>query len=359
MTDKQSKSRIEIVDGLPVVIHPEDEQNMKEYKNDSTVELLSRITLEEHLSETGIAEWSEGLPFPLASILRQWSTTPNTEIISRCNHLIHFFEALSQYIATILLSAYYSHEDLWEERRGFLARALKSSSLSFERASFGTWKTVIENLGAHTRKLLKSRDEGQQDTLERLYGKNNSELAVFISSQAVLDIIRRVNSRRNDVAHGGNLSSQEANSLHSTLHKELENLHEKSKLIWFKNSLLISSGSRLRKDKYENDVQVLRGSNPQFRSSVLELDHALDVEQMHLHHDDSNCALKLISFFRLGPSPRSNKNTCYFFNRIERESIRFVTYQSARESSEDINLTDCSEVVDMVNSLSLDIMSNP
>ena len=358
MKDNQSKSRIIRADGEVVGIKSDEEQNMRMYDDDSVAKTLTDLSLEEHLSEIGIAKWGEGLPYPLASILRHWSTTPDTEIIPRLNHLIHFFEALAQYVSTILLSAYSSHADLWEERKEFLRRALKGSNLSLARASFGTWKTVIENLGRDTRKLLNSNDAKQNEILKRLYGDGDHTLAAFVSDRAVLDQVRRVNGVRNSVAHGGNLPMSEANILHSSLSGELEDLRQISKLFWYKNCLIMSSGNKPRKNKYENDVRILRGSNSQFRSSVLVLDQGLDVEHMYLHNEKSNSVLKLLPLFRLGPSPISNRNTCYFFNRIGRDSIRFVTYQSARQSAEDFDLDDCSEVLDMVNSLSQSTPTN-
>ncbi len=52
----------------------------------------------------------------------------------------------------------------------------------------------------------------------------------------------------------------------------------------------------------------------------------LDVEQLYLVSKDSGRALQLLGLVRVGSSPQSAKNACYFFNRIERDGVRFVSY---------------------------------
>ena len=52
----------------------------------------------------------------------------------------------------------------------------------------------------------------------------------------------------------------------------------------------------------------------------------LDVEQLYLAHKESGRALRLLALIRLESSPRSAKNACYFFSRVEREGLKYVSY---------------------------------
>ena len=57
---------------------------------------------------------------------------------------------------------------------------------------------------------------------------------------------------------------------------------------------------------------------------------ALDVERLYLSRSDSRQALMLIPLVRVGSSPQSAKNACYFFSRLdERDSARFGSYHFA------------------------------
>jgi hypothetical protein len=52
----------------------------------------------------------------------------------------------------------------------------------------------------------------------------------------------------------------------------------------------------------------------------------LDVEQLYLVSLKTGHALKLLPLLQVGASPASAKNACYFFNRLEKGGIRFVSY---------------------------------
>ena len=52
----------------------------------------------------------------------------------------------------------------------------------------------------------------------------------------------------------------------------------------------------------------------------------LDVEQLYVSRKEGGSALRLLLLVRVGPSPQSAKNACYFFNKVERDGIKFVSY---------------------------------
>jgi hypothetical protein len=52
----------------------------------------------------------------------------------------------------------------------------------------------------------------------------------------------------------------------------------------------------------------------------------LDVERLYLSKKNSDRALRLLPLVQVGPSPQSVRNACYFFNRLERQGARFVSY---------------------------------
>jgi hypothetical protein len=69
------------------------------------------------------------------------------------------------------------------------------------------------------------------------------------------------------------------------------------------------------------------GSNNEFLKETRSLATWLDVESLYLlSRNGSNKALKLLPLIQVGPSPQSAKNACYFFNRLEKNGVRFVSY---------------------------------
>jgi hypothetical protein len=77
---------------------------------------------------------------------------------------------------------------------------------------------------------------------------------------------------------------------------------------------------------FDNQVAVLVGSNSEFLKESLSMSMWLDIEELYLVHRHSKRALRLLPLVQVGPSPVSAKNACYFFNRVEKDGIRFVSY---------------------------------
>jgi predicted transport protein len=109
----------------------------------------------------GLDQWFETLPFPLASILRAWQATPSQDFKTKHEHLLHFFEGTAEFLGIIFLSAFKSNEVLFETHKHKLAESMEKQKLSFRRATFGTWKLVVEYLGRQTRELLSGNKEAQ------------------------------------------------------------------------------------------------------------------------------------------------------------------------------------------------------
>jgi hypothetical protein len=106
--------------------------------------------LKQH-TEDRLDQWFETLPFPLASILRTWQATPSQDFMSKHGHLLKFFEATAEFFSVILLSAYKSNDAIFEPHKQKLKELMAEQKLSFQRATFGTWKLVVEYLAKQTR----------------------------------------------------------------------------------------------------------------------------------------------------------------------------------------------------------------
>ena len=63
----------------------------------------------------------------------------------------------AEFISIILMSAFKSNEALFAQYKPKLDQSMEKQNLSFQRATFGTWKLVVEYLGKQTRNLLSSK----------------------------------------------------------------------------------------------------------------------------------------------------------------------------------------------------------
>ncbi|NIN64616.1 MAG: hypothetical protein GTO63_07910, partial [Anaerolineae bacterium] len=100
--------------------------------------------------------WVETLPFPLASIL--WRYHADAESYLKNSHLLHFFEATAQFVATLMLSAFHSDRGFFEKNRAAWLNGGAVRADGFRRSSFGEWVVFGERLAKFSRRMLSETD---------------------------------------------------------------------------------------------------------------------------------------------------------------------------------------------------------
>jgi hypothetical protein len=288
--------------------------------------------LKEHTAER-LDQWFETLPFPLASILRAWQATPSQDFKTKHEHLLHFFEGTAEFVSVILLSAFSSNEVSFGPHKQKLSEAMQKQNLSFQRATFGTWKLVVEYLGKQTRDLLSDINKKPEDIQNDrgvcgdIFSDPDLIVPAAVSGKDLVSILSTTNKMRNDWSgHGGVVGQEEAQLRNEQLLGEVHKLREAIADMWNDTQLVHALHCRPRRGLFENEVAILMGSNSEFLKETRSMGTWLDVERLYLSTKKSGRALKLLPLVQVGPSPQSAKNACYFFNRMERDGVRFVSY---------------------------------
>jgi hypothetical protein len=273
-----------------------------------------------------LEEWFESLPFPLSSILRAWQATALDDFKTKYEHLLHFFEAMAEFTSVIFLSAFSSQETAFQQHREALARGLQKQNLSFLRPTFGTWKVVIEYLGSRTRSLL-SGSEDDRTVCGEMFADPSLSLPVAISRQELMPIVSATNKRRNEwTGHGGVVGQSEARLRNEELLLQLQKFRDATGDVWVTADLLQPLNCKPRQGIFENDVAILTGSNSEFLKEKRKMATWLDLDRLYIAQKSAPRALALLPLIRVGPSPSSATNACYFFNRMERDGARFVSF---------------------------------
>jgi len=290
------------------------------------------VGLKEYTSQS-LEAWYETLPFPLASILRAWQASPPQDHKTKHDHLQHFFEATAEFLSVVLLSAFSTNEQFFEAHKQRLQSGLEKQHLSFERATFGTWKTVIDYLGKQLRQLLneagKKAEQAKEDRelCESLFSDRTLLVARVLGKEEVAAVIGRTNKYRNDwKGHGGVLGNEEAAMRNELLLTELQLLREALEGLWDKCQIIRGYQGAFRRGVFETEIAMLQGSNSEFLKETRVLGTPLDVERLYILTEGNTAALKLLPLVHIGASPPSSRNACYFFNRLEGNGVRFVSY---------------------------------
>ncbi|MBI2299503.1 MAG: hypothetical protein HYU66_11275 [Armatimonadetes bacterium] len=279
-----------------------------------------------------LTDWIDTLPFPLASILWTYHTSEN--VLARPKHLLHFFEALSEFLAVVLLSACRSDPDLFDTEWQAAREALDDQHLSVMRATFGCWVLVASRLAKRLRALLNGND-GERAQALRLFCTADREPVERLLSKAIIGALQTANGIRNDYdGHGGVLGDAMAHSLHQRLDGLLQEVRGAMGLAWGSFELVRGDTARVRSGAYYNSAQRIMGSRTPFERLELPLEHALEEDCLYLHAPAERRALRLIPFVQILASPQTAENACYFYNRTEGDGrIRVVSYHFAPEAA--------------------------
>ncbi|MFA6815785.1 MAG: N-6 DNA methylase [Lentisphaeria bacterium] len=281
----------------------------------------------------GLKQWFETIPFPLASILRAWQATSSDDYKTKYEHLLQFFEATAEFISVILLSAFSRKDSFYDPHKKKLNEIMAKQHLSFQRATFGTWKLVVEYLGKQTRMLLqedgKKLDDAKNDRsiCADLFFDSTLKFPRLLCGKEIADILGVTNKMRNTWSgHGGIVSQEEAKLRNEKLLGQVERLRGAMADAW-DSSLIVNALFCLpRKGVFENQIAILKGSNSEFLKESRNMSMWLDVDSLYLINGDQSNALKLLPLVQVKASPGTAKNACYFFSRTVPAGLRFVSY---------------------------------
>lgn len=295
------------------------------YSSDDILQHAQTINHEDRYED-----WLATLPYPLASILWRHRVSGDDPRI-RFVVLLHFFEALSEFLSTIHLSAFKSHEAAWHESHGELLKALSAQNLSLERSTFGTWKVVVEKLGKKTRGMLKKADDAPVATA--LYAVNSTSWLNKLCAPEITHVLSRANGIRNTHSgHGGAMGKTQAESLENELRDMVEEVRRVWGRGWNQYELLLIDRMTYSDGQFSFESPRIMGANSQFERVSRVTTEPMVTGQLYLLADGAPKGLKLIPFVRVMASPSQVANACYFYNRSDRDGQRFVSYHFEQES---------------------------
>jgi hypothetical protein len=270
--------------------------------------------------------WIEELPFPLASILTRYRAARLAR--DKSEHLMHFFEALASFTATLLLSTFYWDADTfetyrprWREIRGL------------RKATFGGWVTLHSEIGKTVRELLLTAD-GERLALE-LFRTARLRLVEALVEPAVDDLYRVTLQRRNvGPGHGGIASEEEFERRLELLEGDLSRFRELFGGAFLGYRLIRAGSARKRPDVVHQSAQSLMGSSQTFAEIEVEALELIDDAAVYLLDPETRRPLPLVPFIQIRPGPKTAANACYFYNAIEENrQVRLVSYHFEQEAS--------------------------
>lgn len=268
---------------------------------------------------SNIETWLDEIPFPLSSILWKYYATTNPK--DKYEYLLHFFEALPEFLCMILLSAYNQNREFYESQSKEWLKNDKKFSDWYKRTDFGGWNNQFANLAKATRTFISNNEK--KDLVLNLLGRPDRSFLDFITSKQVFNILDEVRSYRNDwKAHGGVSNKREDETRVTLLEQKLGELREIIKNS-FSNCRIIVPGT----NSYENGVfsykvKELIGNRTPFNETEIESTIPMDVNRLYFLTEDNTKPIELLPFIKYNQESKA----CYFYNKIESGNSRWVSF---------------------------------
>lgn len=297
--------------------------------------------------EEGLEAWIDSLPFPLASILRRYYVSD--DIREKRDILLNFFEALAEFLSTLMLSALYAGDDLFENKREYWLSGPDEGLMDLTRSDFGNWYHLAERLAKDTRRLLSGED---RELVLELYGASSPSWIESITDKKIYKSLETTNDYRNQ--WGGHGSAAVNESLQKSRLGKLEDelAQIRSALGDAFEDLILCKPSSCKipePDTFEYQIEEVMGAQMPFKKEEIKTSEMMRTGQLHLFEEGVGSPIELLPFVRIMPNSQTDQEACYFYNRIvSGDTVRWLSYH--HEEDPDIERED-EEVVELIRNL--------
>jgi len=290
----------------------------KRYK--SIAKELKTINQEEKLEN-----WIDKLPFPISSILwRYYATKDNSKKIE---HLFHFFEAFSEFLSMIMLSALVQDKEFYKsESHKWIDKDEKFQNW-YLRATFGSWNTLLSRLSKAIREFLADNDK--KECCKSLFGNPTEAFLSMITSKEIINVLKEVANLRNEWKGHGGITSEEGNNQRVLTLEQQLNEFRKHIADAFENTQILSPTTSSFEDGiFTFNAKELIGARTPFNEITIKSLIPLDRKKLYLCNSEQTKPLELLPFIKFVEV----SDAIYFYTSIESKDVRWVSYHFDKEA---------------------------
>jgi hypothetical protein len=277
------------------------------------------------LFDRSLSSWVGDLPYPVGSALWAFETKrQNPDAAHRQAFLV--WEAYAAFFAVVLMSALAQDPILREAELPRLRQALADVGLDMTRATFGTWSLTVQRLASRFRGRLRDGEADDRAALLQTFGGASEGAITRILDAKIVDLI--------------------TDSQIAYLTDRMEELRELIGGAWQELQCVRAGDAYMKRGQVIQKVELVVGANAPFRQTELTVGQMMEKGELYLCADGAVQPLPLQHLVVLRGSPKSARDTCYFYNRREGNEVRLVTYQLADTSEVTEDAADFAAAID-------------
>jgi hypothetical protein len=286
----------------------------------------------------------------LASIY--WGYHSESKISRKVDYLILFFEGLCEFLDTLILSGLSSNNSFYNAT---VKEWLKNEDYKnwHIKSSFGGWQNLYSILSSKVRfHYNKSTDD--KSFVKTLFSNANEDFFIMITSKKITNVFVEVLKLRNNFkGHGGVMSDKKLNEILLILENHFYEI--KGIIVdGFSNINLMtivpkSMGWNDEDNVFQTTCKLLKGSRSKFNQIEVQTNKPMAEGKLYLLPTNQFKPIELLPFVQMRQAPRTEQNACYFYNRIEGNKVRLVSYHYDKEEEVFIDLENISSFLDILN----------
>lgn len=275
--------------------------------------------------EEKLEDWIDKLPFPISSIL--WRYYATTDLSKKIEHLFHFFEAFSEFLSMIMLSALVQDKDFY---KGHCSRWLDNDEKFknwYLRATFGSWNILTSKLSKFIRSY--KNDKNTKEHCFELFGNPNASFLEMLSNKRLVNILMEVANLRNKWKGHGGISSEEENSQRVvTLAKQLNEFRQIISGAFEETTVISPTTSSFEDGIFNFNAKELIGARTPFNEINIKSLIPLDRKKLYMSHIGQSKPIELLPFVKFV----EESEAIYFYTSVESKDVRWVSYHFDKAS---------------------------
>lgn len=275
--------------------------------------------------EEKLENWIDKLPFPISSILwRYYATKDNSKKIE---HLFHFFEAFSEFLSMLMLSALVQDKEFYKaESHKWIDKDEKFQNW-YLRATFGNWNILTSRLSKAIREYLSDNDK--KEYCKSLFGNPTEAFLSMITSKGIVNVLIEVANLRNKwKGHGGITSEEENNQRVLTLERQLNEFRKHIADAFEDTRMLSPTTGSFEDGIFTFNAKELIGARTPFNEVTIKSLIPLDRKKLYLCNSEQTKPLELLPFIKFVEA----SDAIYFYTSIESKDVRWVSYHFDKEA---------------------------
>jgi hypothetical protein len=239
---------------------------------------------------------------------------------------VNFFEATTVYLVNLHWSALHGRNPF--ESTGDGIRVTEQPA-TYERGSIGIWATLLAQLAKTARRLV---SDDARLALDLYHVRDHSRLQSVADKSLVRALREEAAQYRIDwVAHTAPASegvwAQRLSLAEETLARVRKSIGDA-----FDGWRLVRMGAgRRRNGVVTTAVEDVTGARMPFRRTTADLRELPEEGKLYMLEDQSTLPLELGPLVQLRRAPQAVEDACYFYDRIENGSVKFISYHYPHE----------------------------